>query len=558
MKPTDTAYLEQNLVGCFERVFKESAALAALTDYMTQETFSYAQVGYEIMRLHKHFSTLGLEKGDRIVLYGTDSARWSTAFMATITYGAVVVPLLPDFNPADACRLVEHSGARLLFVDEKHPLGSLKELSPALVGIYDIDTLSPTELVTGELSRAIDTLHKAWPHKPATLPPYELAFAQTDNRDLILINYTSGTTGNSKGVMLTGQNIAGNAIYAHRLDLMYRGDNILCFLPLAHAYSCAFNLFTPMTLGAHVVILGRIPSPNVLFRAFSEVRPNLIIAVPLVIEKIYKLAIAPKIALRAMRIAMKTPLIGSIIRGNIRRRLVKIFGGRFREVIVGGAALSPEVGQFFHKIGFPLMVGYGMTECGPLISYAPWHKWVPTSCGKILNNMELKIDRSETAADSPEGEICVKGMNVCLGYYRNEEANAALFTADGWMRTGDLGHVDSRGNLYIRGRSKTMLLSANGQNIYPEDIEQRIGLEPLILENLVVMRGNQLVALIVLDDEAVKRAGLSSEEAWSKVEALRVPLNKQLAGYEQLARFERVETPFEKTPKRSIKRFLYE
>jgi long-chain acyl-CoA synthetase len=372
----------------------------------------------------------------------------------------------------------------------------------------------------------------------------------------MLLNYTSGTTGFSKGVMLTGNNLAGNVTYGIRTELLKKGERVLSFLPLAHAYGCAFDFLTATAVGTHITLLGKTPSPKIIMKAFGEVKPNLIITVPLVIEKIYKNVIQPLINKRGMRWALNIPVLDNQIYGQIRKKLVDAMGGRFKEVIIGGAAMNPEVEEFFHKIKFPFTIGYGMTECAPLISYAPWTEFVPTSSGRVLDIMEARIYK-----ESPEqslGEIQVRGENVMAGYYKNPEATSEVFTEDGWLRTGDLGTMDANGNIFIRGRSKTMILGSNGQNIFPEEIESKLNNMPFIAESLVIERNKKLVALVYADYESLDSMGLNSSETVKTImdENLKT-LNASLAGYEKVSCIQLYPTEFEKTPKKSIKRYLY-
>lgn len=560
---SDNKDLERNLLQTIENTFKECFDLPAFTDYDTNETFTYGLVACEVARLHALFRAMDLKAGDKVALIGNDSARWCIVYIAAISYGGVIVPILQEFNPQDAERIIDHSDARILFVDSKIYTQFSREKLPQIEVSMRLENLE-LEAVRADIEEAPLRNELAqrnkWQLRSAggDFGPESICFARRDNSELMYINYTSGTTGTSKGVMLTGQNMAGNALYAHRLDLMYRESRILCFLPLAHAYSCAFNLLTPITLGAHVTILGKVPSPKIIMAAFAKVRPHLIISVPLILEKIYKQAIAPKLEETLIRLAVKTPGLNKVVYKSIRKKLVKALGGELIEVIIGGAALSDTVGSFLKKIGFPLTVGYGMTECGPLISYENHRKWRPRSCGKPLSIMEVRIAREEGALRNTPGEIQVRGMNVCQGYYKNPEANVALFTKDGWMHTGDLGLLDKHNNLYIKGRSKTMILSSNGQNIYPEEIESKINDCPLVAESLVTLQQGRLIALVVPDTTAAEKEGLDQEAMWQHIEAYRNELNNKVGSYEKVTKFIHRKEPFEKTPKRSIKRYLYE
>jgi long-chain acyl-CoA synthetase len=381
-------------------------------------------------------------------------------------------------------------------------------------------------------------------------------YATLGNEKVMLLNYTSGTTGFSKGVMLTGNNLAGNVTYGIRTGLLQREEKVLSFLPLAHAYGCAFDFLTATAVGTHVTLLGKTPSPKIIMKAFEEVKPNLIITVPLVIEKIYKNVIQPLINKKSMRWALNIPVLDNQIYSQIRKKLIDALGGRFKEIIIGGAAMNPEVEQFFHKIKFPFTIGYGMTECAPLISYAPWNEFIPTSSGKILDIMEVRIQKEQPEQEL--GEIQVRGENVMQGYYKNPEATHEVFTEDGWLRTGDLGTVDANGNIFIRGRSKTMILGASGQNIFPEEIESKLNNMPFIAESLIIERNKKLVALVYADYESLDSMGLNNSENIRTImdENLK-NLNATLANYEKVSSIQLYPTEFEKTPKKSIKRYLY-
>lgn len=552
------------LIETYQNSFRDHFALPALTNYDDRYTLTYGTLACEISRIHRLFETLGIEKGDKIALMGKDSAQWCVVFMATITYGAVIVPILQDFSISDAYSIIRHSDAKLLFINRAlfNQSPQVAEQLPEIKACFSIKSLSILYLREGIdplplKGLIVDDYEERF--YPRGFKPANINYPNISDSEIMVLNYTSGTTGFSKGVMITGSNLAGNALYAHTLDLMYGAEQILCFLPLAHTYSCAFNLLTPLSLGTHVFILGKVPTPAILRKAFAEVRPSLIITVPLILEKIYRQAIVPALRKPHLRVLRKIPVVREVIYRNIRQKLVKLLGGQFREVIVGGAPLNSEVGHFLYRIGFPLTVGYGMTECAPLISYENHKKWVPESCGKQLKIMEIRIGAVETdePLEAGVGEIQVRGQNVCQGYYKLPELNETLFTADGWMRTGDLGYLDAEGNLFIKGRSKTMILGPNGQNIYPEEIEDKINNLPFVEESLVLSRQERLVALVVLDEAAVQREGLTQEEAWEKVIASRNELNKRLGQYEKVTKFERQAEPFVKTPKRSIKRFLY-
>ena len=549
--------IQENFIRLYEKSFRENWELPAVSDYGTPTRYTFGQVAEEVARLHLLMAACGIREGEKVALVGKDSARWCIAYMAVITYGAVLVPILQDFNANDIQHILNHSDSELLFVSDRSWEGIDEERLPRLRAAFSLSDFGCLYERDGVGARAAsegldEKMKEAYP-KGFTRD--DIRYARRGNEEVAVLNYTSGTTGFSKGVMLTGNNLAGNVTYAMTLDLMYRGDEELCFLPLAHAYSCAFNLLTPMAVGAHINILGKMPTPKILLKAFADIRPNLIITVPLILEKIYKKMILPEISRPAVRMALRVPGIRGLIYKKIRDRLTAALGGRFCEVIVGGAAMNEEVTEFLHRIGFRFTIGYGMTECAPLISYDNWRAYVPGSCGQILKDiMEVRIDSPDPLREV--GEIQVRGENVMQGYYKNPEATASVFTPDGWLRTGDLGTIDTAKRIYIRGRSKSMILSSNGQNIYPEEIESKLNNLPYVSESVVVERKGRLVALVYPDYDALT-GGLTENDLPALMEANRKEVNKQLAYYEQLAEISLHPMEFEKTPKRSIKRFLY-
>ena len=549
--------IQENFIRLYEKSFRENWELPAVSDYGTPTRYTFGQVAEEVARLHLLMAACGIREGEKVALVGKDSARWCIAYMAVITYGAVLVPILQDFNANDIQHILNHSDSELLFVSDRSWEGIDEERLPRLRAAFSLSDFGCLYERDGVGARAAsegldEKMKEAYP-KGFTRD--DIRYARRGNEEVAVLNYTSGTTGFSKGVMLTGNNLAGNVTYAMTLDLMYRGDEELCFLPLAHAYSCAFNLLTPMAVGAHINILGKMPTPKILLKAFADIRPNLIITVPLILEKIYKKMILPEISRPAVRMALRVPGIRGLIYKKIRDRLTAALGGRFCEVIVGGAAMNEEVTEFLHRIGFRFTIGYGMTECAPLISYDNWRAYVPGSCGQILKGiMEVRIDSPDPLREV--GEIQVRGENVMQGYYKNPEATASVFTPDGWLRTGDLGTIDTAKRIYIRGRSKSMILSSNGQNIYPEEIESKLNNLPYVAESVVVERKGRLVALVYPDYDALT-GGLTENDLPALMETNRKEVNKQLAYYEQLAEISLHPMEFEKTPKRSIKRFLY-
>lgn len=552
------AMIQENFIKLYENSFRENWDLPCYTDYGESISFTYGEVAEEIARLHLLFKHCSLRRGDKIAIIGKNNTRWCIAYMATITYGAIVVPILQDFNPNDVHHIINHSESVFLFTSdaiwdtlEEDKIANLR----GVISLTDFRCLHQRdgECIQRFMKKVDDAMFEAYPNG---FTKNNVQYTTLSNDKVMLLNYTSGTTGFSKGVMLTGNNLAGNVTFGIRTKLLEKGDRVLSFLPLAHAYGCAFDFLTATAVGTHVTLLGKIPSPKILLKAFEEVKPNLIITVPLVIEKIYKNTIQPLINKKGMRWALNIPLLDNRIYGQIRKKLIDALGGRFKEIIIGGAAMNPEVEEFFYRIKFPFTIGYGMTECGPLISYAPWNEFIPTSSGKILDIMEARVYRKDPEATL--GEIQVKGENVMTGYYKNPEATKEAFTEDGWLRTGDLGTIDDNGNIYIRGRSKSMILSSSGQNIFPEEIENKLNNLPFIIESLIIERNKKLVALVYADYEALDSLGLNNQESLDAImdENLK-NLNNSVAAYEKVSKIQLYPTEFEKTPKRSIKRYLY-
>lgn len=551
--------IQENFIKIYEKSFQENWDLPALTDYVEQKTLTFADVAKEIARFHILFKECQIRRGDKIALIGRDCANWCVVYMAAVTYGAIIVPILPDFNPNDVHHIINHSESVFLFVSDRIWDTLEEEKISEIRGVFSLTDFRCLHQRDGEnIQKLLKELDSRFTEEyPNGFTRENIRYADLDNDKVVLLNYTSGTTGFSKGVMLTGNNLAGNVTYARTLDVLFRGERELCFLPLAHAYSYAFNFLVPMAFGAHVFLLGKLPSPKILLKAFEEVKPNLILTVPLILEKIYKKMIAPQLNKRTMKLAMSVPLLNDRIYAQINKKLTNALGGRFREVIVGGAAMNQEVADFLYKIKFPYTIGYGMTECGPLISYDNHKEYVPTSCGQILKGiMEVRIDSEDPY--NKVGEIQVRGENVMKGYYKNEEATRNVFTDDGWLKTGDLGTIDVNKRIYIRGRSKTMILSSNGQNIYPEEIEAKLNNLPFVLESLVVEREGKLVGLVYPDYDTVDSTGIRHEDLPAIMEQNRKDLNKLLAPYEAVTSIILYPTEFEKTPKRSIKRYLYE
>ena len=548
--------IQENFIQLYEQSFRENWDLPALTNYGEKEAMKYADVARHIARLHILFEMYDIQQGDKIALIGKDCAHWCVVYMAVVTYGAVIVPILSDFNPNDVQHIVNHSESRLLFASERSWETLDEEKMPALQAVFSLGDFQTLSLRRQKVVQReeLDTLFAR--RYPDGFRKEHIIYVKQDNDQVVLLNYTSGTTGFSKGVMLTGNNLAGNVTYARTLDILFRGERELCFLPLAHAYSCAFNFLVPMAFGAHVYLLGKLPSPKILLKAFADVKPHLILTVPLILEKIYKKMLLPVLSKRSVRIIRQIPGINRLLYRKIRQKLTDALGGNFREVIVGGAAMNQEVADFLYEIRFPFTIGYGMTECGPLISYDNHREYVLTSCGQVLKGiMQVRIDSEDPYQQV--GEIQVRGENVMKGYYKNEEATRNAFTEDGWLKTGDLGTIDAQNRIYIRGRSKTMLLSSNGQNIYPEEIESKLNNLPFVLESLILEKEGKLVGLVYPDFDAADRAGISVEELPALLERTRLELNKLLAPYEAVSQLKLYPNEFEKTPKKSIKRFLY-
>jgi len=551
--------IKENFIKLYENSFKHNWDLPAISDYSTGETLKYSDFAKEIARLHILFHKLDIKKGDKIALVGKNTINWCKVYIAAITYGAVIVPILQDFHPSNIQHIVNHSDSELLFVSNGLWENMEESQMPALRAIFSLTDYSC--LHENNKRHTLDILGKIdsdFEKKyPEGFTQEDIRYANVDNSEVVLINYTSGTTGFSKGVMLMGNNLAGNVVYAKSLDLLFRGERVVSFLPLAHAYGCAFDFLYALSEGVHVTLLGKSPSPKILSAAFAEIKPNLIVSVPLVIEKIYKKALLPKLEKQSIKVALKIPIIKERVYAKIRKGLIDALGGNFREVIIGGAAFNQEVEDFLYKIKFPFTVGYGMTECAPLISYDHHYDFIPSSCGQILKGiMEVRVD-------SPDpyrlfGEIQVRGENVMKGYYKKPEATKEAFTKDGWLRTGDLGTLDKNNRIYLRGRSKTMILGANGQNIFPEEIEAKLNNMPYIMESLVVVRDNKLVALVYPDYEFMDASGLSSKDLGPIMEENKKNLNKVVANYENISSIHVYPTEFEKTPKKSIKRYLYE
>ena len=541
-----------------EKSIKDHWDMDALTDYKGQ-TLQYHDVARKIEKVHILFENSGVVKGDKIALCGRNSSQWTVAFIATITYGAIAVPILHEFTADQVHNIVNHSDAKLLFAGD-HICGSIDPAQmPKLEGIIRNSDYSLLISRTDKLTYAREHLNELYGKKfPKYFRKEHVSYYHEQSPDeLALINYTSGTTGFSKGVMIPYRALWSN--YDFACDAMggelKPGCSVTSILPRAHMYGMAFEFSYEFITGCHVFYLNRVPSPAIIAQAFAEVKPSIIIAVPLIIEKIIRKKVFPKIQTPRMRLLLQIPVIEQRVRETICQEVKKAFGGNFFEVIIGGAAFNQEVEQFLHRINFPYTVGYGATECAPIICYADWREFVPGSCGKAAKHMEVRIDSPDP--EEIPGEILCRGLNVMLGYYKNEEATRETIDKDGWYHTGDLGTMDDDGNVFINGRSKNMLLSANGQNIYPEEIEDKLNSMTMVVESIVVQRDSKLVALVHPDLDEARSLGFTAEDLEGIMEQNRNGLNQMLPAYEKISEIEIHEQEFAKTPKKSIKRYLY-
>jgi len=550
--------VKENFIKLFEDGFKYNWDLPAMTNYGEEKTLKYCDVARKIAELHIVFDSIGLKENDKIALIGKNTSNWAIAYLASITYGAVIVPILQDFNPNDVQHIINHSDSSLLFSSDQIWESLDEEKMNELKGVLSLTDFKLLYQKENEIiSKALEELNAKFNEKyPEGFAKEHIVYANVPNERVVVLNYTSGTTGFSKGVMIMGNNLAGNLTFVKRRDVLKRRDVVLSFLPLAHTYGCAFEFLYPIFEGGHVVFLGKTPSPKILMKAFSEVKPNIVITVPLILEKIYKKMILPLLGKRTMRLVLSIPIIDAQIYAKIRKKLIDALGGNFGQVVIGGAPLNKDVEAFLYKIKFPFMVGYGMTECAPLISFDHHYDFVPTSCGQILDNMEVRIDSEDPY--SIAGEIQVRGENVMAGYYKNEEATKNAFTEDGWLKTGDLGTIDKDNRIFIRGRTKSMILGPSGQNIYPEEIEAKLNNLPFVMESLVVERNGKLIALVCPDYDAVDETGIEQDKLSDIMGENKNVLNEMVAPYEKIAEIQLFPTEFEKTPKKSIKRYLYQ
>lgn len=549
--------MAESFIAFIEESIKKNWDLDALTDYKGA-TLQYKDVARKIEKLHILLKESGVKKGDKIAVCGRNSSHWGVTFLATVTYGAVIVPILHEFKADNIHNIVNHSEAKLLFVGDMAWETLNEEAMPNLEGIILMNDFTLLVCRREKLYYAREHLNEMFGKKfPKNFRKEHVKYELDNPEELAVLNYTSGTTSFSKGVMLPYRALWSNMKFASEVLTLHSGDKIVSMLPMAHMYGLSFEFLYEFIAGCHVYFLTRMPSPKIIFQAFAEVKPNLVIAVPLIIEKIIKKSVLPKLQTPAMKILLKVPIINDKIKATVREQLIQAFGGNFYEIIIGGAAFNSEIEQFLKSVDFPYTVGYGMTECAPIICYEDWKKFKPGSCGKAAPRMEVKI-----LSPDPEnvvGEIICRGPNVMLGYYKNEKATAEVIDNEGWLHTGDLGVMDKEGNVTIKGRSKNMLLGPSGQNIYPEEIEEKLNGYPMVAECIVIQQGDdKLAALIYPDFEEAEAAGMDNNAIEKLMEENRVALNAELPPYSQIARVKIYPEEFEKTPKKSIKRFLYQ
>ena len=548
--------LKEKIVTFIEDSIKKNWDIDALADY-NGKSQRFSDTAEQILKFHLLFEKSGIKKGDKVSLIGNNSANWATVYLASITYGAVIVPILPDFGPDNVHHIVDHSDSILFFASEPIWKNLDQDKMPAIKTVFSLESFKPLFSRDKQISKLADTLDELFKAKyPEGLSPEQISFPTIDNSELALISYTSGTTGFSKGVMISHNSLTANVRYAHRNMPLEPGDSILSLLTIAHSFGMSFDFLFPFTLGCHITFLTKIPSLPVLMKAFDEIKPRLILLVPLLPEKIYKKQLVPTINKPVMKFLLSIPGINQLIYSSIKNKISKVFGGNFHELVLGGAAFSKDAEDFFRKINFPYTVGYGMTECGPLISYAPWKEAKAKSCGRVVDTLEIKID-----SDDPQnkvGEIMVKGDNVMDGYYKNQEATEEVIDKDGWLHTGDLGVIDADGFIFIRGRNKSLILGPSGKNIYPEEIEAMINSRYFVLESLVIEKDGQLVALICPDQERLKGKKGKKKKVEEILEEYRTKLNKRFPTHVKISKFILHEEEFEKTPKKSLKRYLYQ
>ncbi len=545
-----------SLIQLIEESIRRNWNLDAMTDYKGA-TLQYKDVARKIEKMHILLEHAGIKKGDKIALCGRNSANWTATFLGVITYGAVAVPILHEFKADNVHNIVNHSEARMLFVGDQVWENFNEAAMPHLEGIIELKNFDLVVSRSEQLTYAREHLNEEFGKRyPCRFRAENVSYRREELEELAVINYTSGTTGYSKGVMLPYRSIISNIEHIHKKVGLHPGDNVVSMLPLGHIFGLVFDFLYGVTAGAHLWFLTRMPSPKIIAESFAEIRPRVIACVPLIVEKIFKKNILPKVDNKLGKLLLKLPIVSDKIKEQIRTHAMEVFGSNFIEIVIGGAPFNPEVEAFLRKINFPYTIAYGMTEAAPLICHSRWDEILYTSCGKTVSNMETKV-----LSPDPEripGELVCRGMNVMLGYYKNEEATAQAIDRDGWLHTGDMAIKDADGNIFIKGRCKNMLLTASGQNIYPEEIEARLNNMPFVNESLVLLSGDKLIALVYPDNEEAFAQGMDKKALEAAIETNRTELNKMLPAYSQITRIKLYPEEFEKTAKKSIKRFLYQ
>ena len=548
--------LEQSFIALIEQSIKTNWYLNALTDYKGI-TLQYRDVARKIEKIHILLENAGIEKGDKIAICGRNSAHWTVTYLAVITYGAVVVPILHEFKADQVHNIVNHSEARLLFVGDQIWENLNEAAMPHLEGIIELKDFGVPVSRSEKLAYARDHLNEIFGHKfPCRFRPDDISYEKEKSEDLAIINYTSGTTGYSKGVMLPYRSILSNVLYCKEKIGLKAGDSVVSMLPLGHVFGMTFDFLYGFTAGAHLWFLTRMPSPKIIAESFAEIRPRVIACVPLIVEKIFKKNILPKVDNKLGKLLLHVPIISDKIKELIKQKAMEVFGGNFIEIIIGGAPFNAEVEAFLKMIDFPYTIAYGMTECGPIICHSHWTELKLASCGKVAARMEAKVLSPNPSAIA--GELVCRGANLMLGYYKNEEATRQVIDTEGWLHTGDMATIDEDGNVFIKGRCKNLLLTSSGQNIYPEEIESKLNNMPYVSESLIILQQDKLVGLIYPDSDDAFAHGLSQSDLVRVMEENRLELNKQLPAFSQIARFKLYTEEFEKTAKKSIKRFLYQ
>lgn len=548
--------LEQSFIALIEQSIKTNWYLNALTDYKGI-TLQYRDVARKIEKIHILLENAGIEKGDKIAICGRNSAHWTVTYLAVITYGAVVVPILHEFKADQVHNIVNHSEARLLFVGDQIWENLNEAAMPHLEGIIELKDFGVPVSRSEKLAYARDHLNEIFGHKfPCRFRPDDISYEKEKSEDLAIINYTSGTTGYSKGVMLPYRSILSNVLYCKEKIGLKAGDSVVSMLPLGHVFGMTFDFLYGFTAGAHLWFLTRMPSPKIIAESFAEIRPRVIACVPLIVEKIFKKNILPKVDNKLGKLLLHVPIISDKIKELIKQKAMEVFGGNFIEIIIGGAPFNAEVEAFLKMIDFPYTIAYGMTECGPIICHSHWTELKLASCGKVAARMEAKVLSPNPSAIA--GELVCRGANLMLGYYNNEEATRQVIDTEGWLHTGDMATIDEDGNVFIKGRCKNLLLTSSGQNIYPEEIESKLNNMPYVSESLIILQQDKLVGLIYPDSDDAFAHGLNQSDLVRVMEENRLELNKQLPAFSQIARFKLYPEEFEKTAKKSIKRFLYQ